>query len=121
MPKVSRVAVFWNPANLVFQERQLKEARVACQKLGVQLQIVGVRAPGEFDRAFSAILRERAEALWILADPMFTSHATRIVDFAASHRLATVGGRREYVEAGVLPGYWPSYSDKLSRRSTWIL
>ena len=64
----SRVAALWNPAHPVFQERQLGEAKVAVQKLGVQLQVVEARAPGEFDRAFSAIAGERAEALWVLVD-----------------------------------------------------
>src|SRR6516162_5123810 len=50
LPKVSPVAVLWNPNNPVFQGEILRETEKAAAKLGIELQTFGVRAPNEFDR-----------------------------------------------------------------------
>jgi len=69
IPNVSRVAVLWQPD--AFGERTtrdlLREIEAAAQGLGVTLRFVSVRGPDEFDRAFSAITTERADALLAVA------------------------------------------------------
>ena len=62
VPKVSRVAVLWNPTN-PGNILQMREAEVSAQTLGVRLQSLGARGPGEVDQAFAAMTRERAGAL----------------------------------------------------------
>src|SRR6516164_5128405 len=71
VPSNTRIAAFWNPANLAFQTLQVTEAKTAAERLGVELQLIEARAPNEFDAAFAAIDREGAQALIILADPVF--------------------------------------------------
>jgi putative ABC transport system substrate-binding protein len=120
LPKISRVAALWNPANPVFQALQLKETKVAARALGVQLQILEARGPDEIDRAFAAMARERTRALLVLGDPVFTSHRKRIADLAVKHRLPTVSGTREYVEAGGLMAYGPSFHDMYRRAAYYV-
>jgi putative tryptophan/tyrosine transport system substrate-binding protein len=120
LPKISRVAALWNPANPVFQALQLRETEVAARALGVQLQILEARGPDEIDRAFAAMVKERTKALLILGDPVFTSHRKRIADLAAKYRLPTVSGTREYVEAGGLMAYGPSFPDMHRRAATYV-
>ena len=120
VPKISRVAALWNPANSVFQALQLRETEVAARALGMQLQILEARGPDEIDRAFAAMVKERTKALLILGDPVFTSHRKRIADLAAKYRLPAVSGTREYVEAGGLMAYGPSFPDMHRRAATYV-
>src|SRR5262245_5844211 len=122
VPKLSRVAVLWNPDNSIFQAQILRETQVAAGVLGVELRTFGARGADEFDQAFAAITRARAAAgaLLVLPDPIFVLHHERIVDFAAKSRLPAMYGARENV-AGGAP--WPtglSTPDCIHRRPvTW--
>jgi putative ABC transport system substrate-binding protein len=120
LPRASRVSALWNPANSVFQKRQIEEARTAAAKLKVQLQFVEARTPDELDRAFAAIAGRRTDALFILGDPMLSAHFSRIADFAARHRLPTVSATRENVDAGALMTYGPSYNEAYRRAATYV-
>jgi putative ABC transport system substrate-binding protein len=115
LPRLSRVAVLWNPGN-PFHPAQLREAQAAAQTLGLQPQSVEVRAPKDFDGAFSAIVKARAEAIIVLSDgPLFSTHPTRIAELAAAKRLPAIYSRREHVEAGGLMAYGTD------RRAAWRL
>jgi len=120
LPKVSRVAALWNPANPVFQALQLRETKAAARALRVQLQILEARGPDELDRAFAAMTRERAGALLVLGDPVFTLHRKRIADLGAKRRLPVVSGTREFAEAGGLMAYGPNYPDMYRRAATFV-
>ncbi len=104
-PRITRVAALWNPASLAYQTQLRREAEAAAPGLGVQLQWAEVRNPNDLDRAFATMVRQRAGALLVLPDPLFTFHRQRIVDLAAKHRLPAMYGQREWVEAGGLASY----------------
>jgi len=118
-PKISRVALFWNSTNSE-QEPQIKEIKVAGQALGIELQILEVRGTNDFDKAFSAITKERADALLTLPDPLSVSQGRRIAAFAAKNRLPAMYPRMEFVDAGGLMAYGPSYSDLFRRAATYV-
>ena len=120
LPKISRVAALWNPANPIFQAIQRRETEVAARALGVQLQILEARGPDEIDRAFAAMAREHTRALLVLGDPVFTSYRKRIADLAAKSRLPAVSGTREHVEAGGLMAYGPSFPDMYRRAAYYV-
>ena len=119
VPRVSRVAVLRNPAN-VAHPLVLKEIEVAARSLGVQLQILEARGPEVFDSAFAAMTRERAGALFVLSDGMFLLNRTRLAELAAKHRLPAIYGLREHVEAGGLMAYAPSLADLFRRAATYV-
>jgi putative tryptophan/tyrosine transport system substrate-binding protein len=120
LPKISRVAVLWNPANPIFQAIQLKETEDAGRALGVRLQLVEARGADEIDRAFETVARERTRAVLILNDPVFTAHRKRTADLSAKHRLPAVSGTLEYTEAGGLMAYGPSFPDMYRRAATYV-
>ena len=64
--------------------------------------------------------KERTKALLVISDPVFTSHRKRIADHAAKQRLPTVSGIREYVEAGGLMAYGPSFPDMYRRAAYYV-
>jgi len=120
LPKVARITVLWNPANNVFQRQQLGEATAAAAKLKLTLQLVEASTPDGLDNAFATIAGQRPDAVLVLGDPMFGTHARRIAGLATRHRLRTVSGAREYAEAGILLTYGPSYDEAYRRAATFV-
>ena len=125
--KVRRVAVLWNPAyserfgpSFRFWSSDWVEVRAAAQALGMTLQSVEIRGPDDFDAAFSAMTRERAEALIAFSDPLFVLHRKQIADLAAKHRLPAVYAYREVVDAGGLMSYGPSLSDLFRGAAVYV-
>ena len=119
VPKISRVAVLGNPSN-PGTAPQLREAKRAAQALELQLQLVEARGPSEIDRAFAAMIRERAEAILVLVDAMLGSHRERIVNLSAKSRLPVVSGLRRHAEAGDLMAYGANRVDVHHRAATYV-
>jgi putative tryptophan/tyrosine transport system substrate-binding protein len=119
-PKASRVGLLWNPANPIFQKRSLDGAKAAASKLKVRLQIAEARSPADFDRALTTIAGQGAEALLILADPIFTTHASQLAELTAKHRLPAVSGPREMAEQGLLMTYGPSFVESFRQAAPYV-
>ena len=118
-PKVSRVAVLCNPAN-AGNPPQLRAAELAARGLGMRLQAVEARRPGEIDSAFAAMTREGAGALVVLVDVVFVDQGKRIADLAGAHRLPAVYGLTDQVSAGGLMAYAPSFQDSYRRAAAYV-
>ena len=114
-PKVSRVALLRNPDNPA-SELQSREAESAAQVLGMRLQTLEARAPQEIERAFAAMTRERAGALVVLTDAIFTNQRIQIAKLATEKRLPAVYGNIEIADAGGLIAYSANLFD-LDRRA----
>jgi putative ABC transport system substrate-binding protein len=119
VPKVSRVAVLGNPAN-VGTAPQLQYAQDAARVLGMRLQPLEVRSPVEIDSAFTAMTRDKAGAVIVLVDAMFEEHRTRIVDLATRRRLPSVYGLIEFVEAGGLIFYGANDIERFRRVAIFV-
>ena len=106
-----------NPAN-PGTAPMVRRAQDAARTLGIRLQLLEARSPGEIDSAFAAMTRERAGALLVLLDVMFADHRARIADLAAKHRLPAVYGLQEFAEVGGLMVYGSSFVDRFRRAAT---
>jgi putative ABC transport system substrate-binding protein len=107
LPGLGRVAVLSNPAD-PFSEQQLRDTKDAAASLGLRLHVLEVRDPGEFDRAFAELTRDRTEALFMSADPMFVNQREKIVKLASRDRIPGMYESREFVEIGGLMSYGTS-------------
>jgi putative ABC transport system substrate-binding protein len=119
VPGIRRVAVLWNPAN-PGSALAMSNVKLAARSLGAHLQLLETRSPDEFDGAFAAMARERAEALLVVSDPFFGVHGARLADLATRHRLPSMHGVRELVEAGGLMNYGPSMPDNFRRGAGYV-
>ena len=119
VPTLSRVAILANPANPT-DAFVVKEMEVAARSLKVRLQVLEVRAPGEFAGAFSGATRERAGALIVLGNVMFFNQRARLVELAARSRLPAMYGVRDYAEAGGLMVYNANLRDSFRRAATYV-
>jgi putative ABC transport system substrate-binding protein len=99
--------VLWNPENLTGVPQRNRMA-LAAEALKVQLRMLEARSPGEIDSAIAAAVRERSDAVLVLADPTLTSQRKRIVDVATRARLPVGGMFRTFAEVGALVSYGPN-------------
>ena len=119
VPRISRVAVLWNPAN-PGGAAQLREAEAAAQALGVQLQALEARAPQEIDSAFAAMTRDQVGALVVLGDAILYNQREQIAELAAKSRLPSASALRDYAEAGGLIAYGADSLDLERRAATYV-
>jgi ABC-type uncharacterized transport system substrate-binding protein len=116
-PRVSRVAVLWNPNHA---DPEFRETQRAARILGVRLQSLEVRQAGDFEGAFQAAVRERAEALIVVTSRIMLLHRQRIADFAMKHRLIVVGGWGPWAQLGGLLTYGPNQADMWRRAASHV-
>ena len=104
VPKLSRVAVLWNRANLGVAS-QVNDIEAAAQTLGVRLERLEFRGADQIEGALAAIVAKRPDGLIVPNDSAAFQERARIVAFAAKHRLPTIYAVRETVEVGGLMAY----------------
>jgi putative tryptophan/tyrosine transport system substrate-binding protein len=99
----------------------VKEAQEAVEKMAMKFQPVIVTAAQEIESAFSALIKERPEALII--QPLFTSalgQGGRIADLAVKHHLRTISDGSGYPEAGGLMLYGPNQIHSMRRAAIFV-
>ena len=119
LPSISRVAALTNPDNPIHAV-YWKETHTAAQTLGLQLQSIKTRAPEDFDEAFRAAARGRADALLAFDDALTIGYRARLIALAAKYRLPTMYGFREFPDAGGLLSYGPNLLDQYRRTATYV-
>ena len=118
-PKVSRVAVLYHGGPGGDQE-ELRETQTAAKTLGVQIQALHVLEPDQFQRAYAAMTKERAQALIIFRGSFTDFHRTELLDLAAKIRIPTMCGTPEWSEAGGLISYGHDRRDQFRRAAVYV-
>jgi putative ABC transport system substrate-binding protein len=101
VPNAVRVALLVNPANASGTETALRIVQEAAPTIGLQIQILKASTSREIDAAFSTLVRDRADALFVAPDSFFSGRRT----LAAHHRVPAAYTQRDFVEAGGLMSY----------------
>jgi putative ABC transport system substrate-binding protein len=118
-PKISRIAVFWNPTS-PSNAISWKETQTAAQTMGVQLQSLEVRSIGDFEVKFRTATKDHAEAIVVIRDNLMNESRREIIAFAAKSRLPAMYPAREYVEDGGLISYAPDFSALYRRAAFYV-
>ena len=103
-PKVSRVAILFEPRHL---STSVLQVEAAARSLGLRVTRLEVRGAYDFERAFEAAARNHVGALMPVSSALFHGERQRIVSLAALHRLPTIYEHRDFAEAGGLFSYGP--------------
>jgi putative tryptophan/tyrosine transport system substrate-binding protein len=119
-PKISRIAYLSGTRTPGIVESSSTAIQEAARALGLQLQSLDVRSAKDFDGAFDAVLKERAQALTTSSGPVININQQRIVDFAAKNRLPAIYPSSEFIDAGGLMFYGVSFSDLFRRAATYV-
>jgi putative tryptophan/tyrosine transport system substrate-binding protein len=118
-PRIKRVAVLWDPDTPSHPPR-LNVVEEAGRTLRLQLQVLGVRTGAELEGAFSSMAREHAQAVLVLSSAFALAERQRLTELAMRHRLPTMFGQREPVEAGGLMSYGPDFADLYRRGAIFV-
>jgi putative ABC transport system substrate-binding protein len=119
IPRLSRVAVIRNPNNLA-SATQLADTEVGARALRLQIQLLDLRGPDDFEKAFEAAARQRADTVFGLPDTMLLVHRKQLAELTAKHRLPTMYATREHPEAGSLMSYGPNIPDLFRRAASYV-
>jgi ABC-type uncharacterized transport system substrate-binding protein len=119
VPAVTKIAVLVNPF-VPATGHILEELAGAARVLGVQLHILAVYHPREFEGAFDAATHEGAGALLVLSAQLFSLYQSRLVALTAQHRLPAIFSARSFVTAGGLLAYGPKASDLEQRVAYYV-
>jgi putative ABC transport system substrate-binding protein len=111
VPKAVRIAVLVNPANVPTAEATLRDVPEAARALGLQIQVVNASTSREIAAAFTALVRDHAEALFVSSDVFFVSRRVQFAILAARDRIPAAYGARELVDAGGLMSYGANQAD----------
>ena len=118
-PGISRVAVLWNAENPI-EVRLWKARQVAARALGLTLLPVEVRSADDLAPALQGMLKDRPEALHMIADPLLLGRRSQILAFAAQNRLPTVSDASEFTDAGGLLSYGVHLPDLYRRSARFV-
>ena len=109
-PAATRVAVLVNPAGPA-TETTVREIKLAARAGGLHIQVLNASTPREIDAAFATLVRERLDALFLGADPFFTSRRVQLANLATRHVVPMISATREVPEAGGLISYGANIAD----------
>jgi putative tryptophan/tyrosine transport system substrate-binding protein len=98
----------------------IREAELAARSLKVQLHTADARGAADFEGAFAAMVKERAGAILVQADPTFLFNSRQLADLAARNRLPAMYGPPEHVEAGGLMAYGHNVAEASRRASIYV-
>ncbi len=119
IPRIARIAQLANMSNPA-SAASWRQIEVAARSLGLAPQLLDVRAPEDFARAFDTAIKQRADAVLVVNDTLTQTNVRRIVDLSAKHRLPSIFTSREFVDAGGLMAYGPNFTDLYRRAATYV-
>ena len=119
VPKASRVALLFDPANPV-ESLAMRELVAAAEASGVKVQTFAARTPEEVLTSLAAAASSGADALWAFGNPANFKNRQLIAEAARKNRLPSMFDERLFVDAGGLVSYGPSYLDQFRRAATYV-
>lgn len=117
-PRMRRFGTLFNTDNSI-NDRNIPIMEETAKLLKIGLQRIEVRVPGEFKNTFSALGKQRIEAVALPDDDFLSANQSEIVKHLITHRLPSVG-RAEFAEAGGIIGYGVNLSDLYRRSATYV-
>jgi putative tryptophan/tyrosine transport system substrate-binding protein len=118
IPPLHRLAILANAAN-PNNKLELGEVQIAAHALGLDVAIFEIRRPADIAPAFDA-LKVRAEALYVVNEPLSVTNRIAINTLALAARLPTMHGSREQAEAGGLISYAANFPDLFRRTADYV-
>ena len=119
VPKLSRVAVLWDPKNQG-SERSWKESQLSARELGLQLHSMEVSSADKFEGAFQEATKARSAALTVTLNAVANSNQKRIAELAVKNRLPAIYARGDFVASGGLVSYGADQAEPYRRTAVFV-
>ena len=118
VPSIRRLAIMANVGN-PYAVLEMAEVQAAVRTLGLEVTTPEIRRPADIASAFEA-LKGRADALYVVADPLVFTNRAQIHTLAMGARLPTMYGFREYVDGGGFISYGADVPDLFRRAADYV-
>ena len=119
VPKLSRVAVLWNPKS-PSSVQQWKESQLPARELGLELHSMEASSADKFEGAFKEALKERSNGVVLIGSQLASSNLKRIIDLVTKNRLPALYPRGGYVDRGGLMSYGADLSERYRRGAVFV-
>jgi putative tryptophan/tyrosine transport system substrate-binding protein len=119
LPSATRIAVLISPSG-PSSETTLRDIEPAAHALGLRVQVLNASTPREIDAAFATLVRERLDALFLAADPFFTSRRVQLANLATRHVVPMISATREVPEVGGLISYGANINDGWRQMGVYV-
>ena len=111
VPGATRLAVLVNPASGPITEAALHDVVPAARVMGLQTQVLHAATGREINAAFTSLVSERPDALFVGPGAFYTARRVQITQLAARYAIPAAYSVRQYAEAGGLMSYGASNAD----------
>jgi putative tryptophan/tyrosine transport system substrate-binding protein len=120
VPKLTRVAVLYEPATAANVLEVNEDLPVAARALKLTIKPWEVRAADGFEKVFAVLSKERPDGLYVAGSPLTKANQKRIAGFALKSRIPSVYTDREAVDAGGLMYYGADLADSYRRVAYYV-
>ena len=117
IPQLKQIAVL---RHITSGKQSLEATLAIAQPLKIAIQVVEIQSVNEFDGAYLAAKKNRAEAINVLASPILFAYRQNLVNLSAKHRLPGMYENKEFVEIGGLMSYGANLDDLYRRSATYV-
>jgi putative ABC transport system substrate-binding protein len=118
IPEASRVAVLFNPIQRTTKNVQVMKSAAA--KIGITIQEAPVRAPGDFEEAFAAMARQRADALIMIPGRVTGGNRRQLIALANRKKIPAICWRPAMVRLGCLMSYGANRAQMVRRSASFV-
>jgi putative tryptophan/tyrosine transport system substrate-binding protein len=118
VPQLRRLAIMFNADNTQ-PVLEMGETQAEARRLGLEITPIAIRRADDIAPAFQD-LRTKADAVYVAVDQLIVANRARILTFALDERLPTIFSERDFVKAGALMSYGPSYSDLFRHSADYV-
>jgi putative ABC transport system substrate-binding protein len=119
VPSATSIGVLEN-LNAPETEAEVREAEIAAHVLGVRLTILNATTPSEIEAAFAILIGQRVAALLVGVDTVLVEQRGQLAGLVARHAVPAVYAFRDFVDAGGLMSYGPSWHDAWRLAGTYV-
>jgi putative ABC transport system substrate-binding protein len=111
--------MLWNKEDVGMTQRFDASAQAA-REIGVVVQPLGVREPDDFNEAFSAMTKEKPDAILMVSDSLTLLNRKRVIDFAAENKLPAIYEADPLVHDGGLMSYGADDRESFDRAAALV-
>jgi ABC-type uncharacterized transport system substrate-binding protein len=119
VPKLSRVAVLWDPQNLG-SAQVWKESQLPAKELGLELHSLAVRSADKFESGFKEAVKARSGALTMTGGAVMANITKQVIKLAAKSRLPAIYNGADDVASGGLMSYGPDEIERYRRAAVLV-
>ena len=119
VPGAAAIGALVNPG-YAGVKAQVDEFQAAAAQLGVGLVVLSAETDEDIKTAFASLTQQHIGALVIANDLFFGGHRDQLVELAATYGVPVMHFQREFVTAGGLMSYGPSFDDGYRQGGVYV-